>query len=239
MTSRPGVVGREAELARVRVVERRLDRDAGAAHQRHHLVEDAPLGQRQNQRLVRAHDDHLPEMCRSNGPLRLSTGCRGCQRVGQGSPRSSRWHRMRSTSSRIAAPPAKSSWSAPAPRRGSPAGPGCARESRGTEAAPPHRGDAVDAEAGNGALEIVARPPASGSQRKRFATSDEAPLLRQIGHLAHRDQRVLQDRRRARRDLPRPRRAASAPAAMARAQPSPGSRSMSAPQAASFSSSRS
>src|SRR5487761_345509 len=46
------VIGAEAELARVRVVELALDFDSGTPHHRHHLVEDAPFRQRQDQRFV-------------------------------------------------------------------------------------------------------------------------------------------------------------------------------------------
>src|SRR5579872_973352 len=49
------VVGAEAKLARVRIVELALDFDSGTLHHRHHLVEDAPFGQRQYQRFVTEH----------------------------------------------------------------------------------------------------------------------------------------------------------------------------------------
>ncbi len=48
------VVGLEAQLARVLVIELGLDLDARAPHESHDLTEDAALGQRQNQRLIRA-----------------------------------------------------------------------------------------------------------------------------------------------------------------------------------------
>ena len=47
-----GVVGREAELARVGIGEGRLGLDADAREQRRRFLEDAALGQRQNQLLV-------------------------------------------------------------------------------------------------------------------------------------------------------------------------------------------
>ena len=54
------MVGREAELARVGVGERGLRFDAGACKYRRRLLEDAALGDRQDQLLVRfARHDHM------------------------------------------------------------------------------------------------------------------------------------------------------------------------------------
>src|SRR5579883_852667 len=50
-----GKIGAEAKLTRLGIVEGAFDLDARATHQRDHLAEDTPLGQRQNQLLVTAH----------------------------------------------------------------------------------------------------------------------------------------------------------------------------------------
>src|SRR6185437_3821077 len=101
-----GMAGGEAELARIGIVESVLDLDPGAPHHGKHFAQDTPLGQRQNQLLVTAHRHAL---LKKSGPRP--------SRVGQGSPRSSRWHRICSTSSRMLPPPAKSRKSDPASAR--------------------------------------------------------------------------------------------------------------------------
>ena len=72
----------KAEFARVRVVKGGLRRDAETTQQRHHLVEDPTVGQRKDQYIL----DMARIRCASH--TRSSASCRGCHRVGQGSPRS-------------------------------------------------------------------------------------------------------------------------------------------------------
>ena len=52
MMSRSAWLVREAQLARLGIGEGRLGLDAGAREQRRRFLEDAALGQRQNQLLV-------------------------------------------------------------------------------------------------------------------------------------------------------------------------------------------
>src|ERR1700733_4489482 len=105
-------VGLEPKLARPGIVELALDLDPRAPHHGHDLIQDTPLGQRQDQRFVTQHRT-LPKQMRTQPAS--STGWLGRKRVGQGSPKSSKWHRMRPDSSRMLPPPAKSRKIAPAP----------------------------------------------------------------------------------------------------------------------------
>src|SRR5215469_7684618 len=98
-----GVARSKSQLARGGVVEGRLGFDADTAQQRHHLVEDPPVGQRHDQRIAAV-------ASRLDRHETSSTSWRGCQGVGQGSPRSCAWQRIRSTPSRIAAPSENLRW---------------------------------------------------------------------------------------------------------------------------------
>src|SRR5207248_2494254 len=105
-----GLAGREAELARSGVVEGRLRFDADLAQQRHDLAENSPIRQ--------GHDQGTAQgIARGNDHETSSKSCRGCHGVGHGSPRSLAWQRTRATSSRIAAPPENSRWTAPSSGR--------------------------------------------------------------------------------------------------------------------------
>src|SRR5271165_29432 len=100
-----GLAGSKAELPRRGVLECGLRLDADFAQQRHHLAEDTPVRQCHDQRIA-ADGPGL------GGHKTSSKSWRGCHGVGQGSPRSLAWQRIRATSIRIAAPPENSRWTA-------------------------------------------------------------------------------------------------------------------------------
>ena len=104
-----GMVGGEAELARLGIGEGRLRLDAGAREQGRRLLEDATLGQRQNELLVgfARHDRCSSNECPPFGGH--STGWAGFHGVAQGSPTSPKWHASRPISSRMARPAANRS----------------------------------------------------------------------------------------------------------------------------------
>ena len=68
------VVGREAQSARVRIIELGPGLDSSAAHQRHDLVADTPLGQRDHQRLVSAHNSSSNSCSGLGGPSTRPAG---------------------------------------------------------------------------------------------------------------------------------------------------------------------
>src|SRR6516225_236880 len=96
-------IGREAKLARAGIFKGRLRYYTNTPEQRHHLAEDPTVRQRQNQWSLGV------AWIGRGAHTRSSTSCRGCHGVGQGSPRSCAWQRMRLTTSRIVAPSENSS----------------------------------------------------------------------------------------------------------------------------------
>src|SRR6185437_3510811 len=63
------------------------------------------------------------------------------------------------------------------------------------EAAPLHIFDAIDAKPGEDALALGLRRAGVRLPFEAIGHEDESPLIRQIGHLANGDERILEDRR--------------------------------------------
>ena len=95
------MVGGEAQQARVGVAERGFGLDAGARQHRRGFLQDATLGQRQDQLLVLS-PRHFHRSANANARRRFyATGWAGFHGVGQGSPTSPKWHARRPISSRM------------------------------------------------------------------------------------------------------------------------------------------
>ena len=101
-----GMVGREAQQARIGVGEGRLRLDVGRRQKRRGLLQDPALGQRPGSafRWLRSTRQSSKTRTPAPGPGVNLTGWAGFHGVGQGSPTSPKWHASRSISSRMARP---------------------------------------------------------------------------------------------------------------------------------------